>query len=188
LVVLIALLALAGSVVTAAAQSVAASLPGASDSSHGIHWLVTADVSDVDQRTGLLLLKTDAGRLTFEAPADVTSALRKGDRVIVELALRHPGSTVVRSERSPHPLFARRLSGEVAAVNRTVGVVALATSAGRVNMELALATVAGLRTGDRIALDTAVFSDGDVAASATVQPRIRGAAAALLFMLFGRPR
>jgi hypothetical protein len=62
------------------------------------------------------------------------------------------------------------------------------SSSGRVNIELPLATVAGPRTGDRIALDAAVFSEGDVAASAVVQPRARGAGAARLFMLFGRPR
>jgi hypothetical protein len=178
---------LGGSVVTAAAQAPVTALPGAS-ASDGIHRVLSADVSHVDQRSGLLLLKTDAGRLTFEAPPAVTDALVKGDRVIVEIVLRHPDAAPARDDRPARPLFARRLPGDITAVNRLVGVVVIGTSAGRFNIDVPRSAVAKLRTGDRIALDVAIFSEDDVAASAVVQPRARGAGAALFFMLFGRPR
>lgn len=150
---------------------------------------VDATVSRVDRDAGVLLLKTDAGRLTLDAPAGAVSALQKGDALVLDIAvLRHPDpARIPRDKGSDHPLLVRTLVADVAGVDRTVGLVALKTSAGALNVELPRTAIADIRTGDRLSVELTVLRESDAAAMPRVQGAERRAGlAALLLRLFGR--
>ena len=150
-----------------------------------------AEVSEVDRAVDVLRLKTEAGRLTLRAPDAAAPALRKGDRVVVDVAvIRHPDPAALsRRQEDPPPLLTQRLRASIISIQRTVGVVALNTPAGRLTLDLPSAAVAGLRTGDPLVLELAVRLEQDVAAlPAKDTPGRKSGLAALLFMLFGRPK
>jgi hypothetical protein len=143
-----------------------ASPAGAPGPSFIAHRQIEATVSKVEADAGMLLLKTGAGRLTLDAPAATTSLLRPGDRIVVDVALlRHPDpARIPRADAYRRPLLVRRLPADVAAVQRVVGIVALKTPAGRLDVDLPSAAIADLRTGDRLLLELALLHEPEVAA------------------------
>jgi hypothetical protein len=148
------------------ARPPAATSPGAPASSFIVHRQLDAAVSQVDRDGGVIRLKTDAGRLTLQAPAGTMGLLRKGDSVILDVAVvRHPDpDRIPRDKVADRPLLVRRLPAEVSAVQRSVGVVALKTSAGRLNVTLPRAAVDSVRTGDRLSVELTLLRDSAVAA------------------------
>jgi hypothetical protein len=147
-----------------------------------------AAVSQVDRDAGVLLLKTSAGRLTLAVPADALRLVRKGDWVVLDIALlRHPDAArLPRDQEAKQPLLVQRLSAEVMSVQRSLGVVALKTSAGRLDVDLPEAATAGLHTGDRFPLELSVLLESE--ASALPRPETqtqRDRLGALLLSIFG---
>jgi hypothetical protein len=156
-----------------------------------VHHQLEAEVSQVDWATGVLLLKTDAGRLKLDVPADATGSLRKGDGVVVHVTLiRHPEpARVPRAAMPQRPVLVEQLLAEVAGIQRTVGVVALKTSAGRLNIDVPASALVGLRTGEQLPLELAVFREAGSPALPGMERRgNRAGLAALIFGLFGRPK
>jgi hypothetical protein len=154
-----------------------------------VHRQVEAEVSQVDRAAGVLLLKTDAGRLKLQAPADAGGILRKGDRVLVHVTVvRHPDpARIPRSAPPPGALLVRRLAAEVVAIQRSLGIVALRTPAGRLNVDLPSAAIVGLGAGARLPLELALVRDTEGAALARMEKRNgRAGLAALLLGIFGR--
>jgi hypothetical protein len=165
--------------------------PGASDPSVIVRRQLDAAVSRVDFDAGVLLLKTDVGRLTLAAPVDATRLVRKGDWVVLDVALlRHlDPAGLPRDEGAHQPLLVRRLTAEVMSVQRGIGIVALKTSAGRINVDLPPAAIAGLRTGDRLLLELAVRREVDVAALPRMETQTRrDRLAVLLLSIFSAAR
>jgi hypothetical protein len=155
------------------------------------HRQVEATVSKVDRDAGVLLLKTGAGRLTLDAPASATGLLRKGDGLIVDVALlRHPDpGRIPRDEAYQRPLLVRRFPGEVTAVDRTVGIVSLRTAVGRLNVDLPSEAISSVRTGDRLLLELAVLHEPEPAALPRMEgDRRRAGLAALLLSIFEAAR
>jgi len=180
-------------IATSAAAGPAGNPPAATPAGRPfiVHRQLDATVSKVDRVTGILLLRTDVGRLTLGAPVSATALLRKGDRVIVDVGvLRHPDpARVPREDASPRPLLMRRLPADVTAVQRTLGTVSLKTAAGRLNVDLPLEAVADLRTGDRLLVELSVLPDSDAAALPRMEEQQRRAGlGALILKLFGAGR
>lgn len=167
----------------------AGSPPSGTRPSFIAHHQVEAEVSRVDRDAGVLLLKTAAGPLRLDAGRAAT-ALRKGDRVLIDLTLiRHSDpARVPRDERGPRPLLVQRLAAEVMSIQRGLGVVALKTPVGRLDVDLPLAAIAGLRTGDRLPLELAIHAEPAGAALPRMDGRRKGGLAAFLYLIFGRPQ
>ena len=156
-----------------------------------VHRQVDATVSKVDPSAGVILLRTAVGRLTLGAASAATALLRAGDRVIVDVGLlRHSDpARVPRGDASPRPLLMRRLVADITAVQRTLGTVFLKTAAGRLNVDLPLEAVAGLRTGDRLQVELSVLQESDGAALPRMDDQQRRAGlGALILNLFGARR
>lgn len=165
--------------------------PDAAAPSFIIHHQLEAEVSQVDRAAGALLLKTDAGRLKLDVPADAAGVLRKGDGVILDVTLiRHPDPTrVPRTGPPQHPLLVQQLTAEVTGIQRSVGVVTLRTPAGRLNVDVPAPALAGLKTGDQVPLELALFRDSGSPALPGMERRAtRAGFAALIYSLFGRPK
>jgi hypothetical protein len=151
---------------------------------------LSAEVSEVDAEAQALRLKTDAGRLTFHVAHGETLRLRRGDHVVVDVAIiRHPDPTTLpRLREDPAPLLARRVRGSITSIQRSVGVVWVTTSAGRLALDLPPAAIQSLHTGEELTLDLALRSESDAAALARQNANRKGGLAGLLFMIFGRPK
>ncbi len=134
-----------------------------------------------------LLLKTDAGRLTLDATPEAAAALKKGDRVVIDVdIIRDPDpERVWRERRTPAALLAQRLTAEVTAIQHSVGVVALQTPAGKLSVDLPAPALAALRTGDRLPVEVSVFLEPDAAALPRME-RERAGLAGFLLTIFGR--
>ncbi len=147
-----------------------------------------AEVREVDLTADVVVLKTKAGRLRLHPVGAATTALAKGDSVVVDVALiRHadPARVPQRAERPP-PLIAQRLSASISSIQRTVEVVALNTSAGGLTLAVPSQAIAALHTGDSVWLELAVRSAREPSALASTETRRRnGGFTGLLFMLFG---
>jgi hypothetical protein len=150
---------------------------------------VDAEVSEVDRDANVLRLKTEAGRLNLNIPAGRAAQVRRGDYLVVDIVLIHHTDTtrLPRLHDDPPPLLTQRLRGSIAGIQRTLGVVTLATPAGRLTLDLPAPAVAGLRTGNPVLLELAVRRAPDVSALAGSQSsRSKRGIGALLLMLFGR--
>jgi hypothetical protein len=156
------------------------------------HHQLDAVVSEVDPRSGRLLLKTEAGRLTLTAPAAAATHLRTGDRLLLDVALvREPGSERIHGEETAvrAPVLVQRLAAEVVAVRRSMGTASLRTAAGRLDVDLPSDVIASVHTGDRLLLDLSVLHPPESAASPRTDDRQhRAGIAALLLRLLGASR
>jgi hypothetical protein len=170
-----------------AAPSDVASRSGTPPPAFVVHRQLEAAVSRVNRDVGTLLLKTDAGRVTLNAAPEAAAALRKGDRVVIDVAiLRHPDpAQIPRERRTPAPLLVQRLTAEVRGIRHSVGVVALKTSAGKLDVDLPAPAIAALRTGDRLPVEVSIFLEPDAAALSRME-RERAGLAAFLLSIFGR--
>jgi hypothetical protein len=163
--------------------------PPASHPSFIVRRQIEAEVSEVDRHTKVLRLKTEAGRLSLNATGSAAAAVKPGDMLAVDVALiPHADPTrLPRVHDDPPPLLTQRLRGSIAGIQRTVGIVALTTRAGRLTLELPAAAMAGLRTGDPVVLELAVRRQADVSALAGSEAsRSKKGFGALLLMIFGR--
>jgi hypothetical protein len=152
---------------------------------------VDAEVSEVDRDANVLRLKTEAGRLNLNVPAGSAAELKRGDYLVVDVVLIHHTDTarLPRVNDDPPPLLTQRLRGSIAGIQRTLGVVTLATPAGRLTLDLPAPAVAGLRTGNLVLVELAVRRAPDVSALAGSQSsRSKRGMGALLLMLFGRTK
>jgi hypothetical protein len=163
----------------------------ASPPSFVVHRQLDAEVGKVDPGADLLLLKTKAGRLKLDAPATVTAGLHKGDRVLVDInVIRHPHpDQVARPQHPGQPVLVQQLPAEIVGIQRSVDVVTVRTRAGVLNVDLPSAAIAGLRTGDQLALELAVHLTPETSAlSGTDQQRGDRGLKALFFAIFGRDK
>ena len=151
---------------------------------------VEAEVSEVDAGRRLLRLKTATGRLSLDTTGAPAVALKRGEFVVVDMALiRHPDPP-----RLPHPpedpdaLLTQRLRGSIAAINRTLGIVAVTTPAGRLSLELPSAAMAGLHTGNPVGIHLAVRPLDVSASPSSEASRSKKGLGALMLMLFGRTK
>jgi hypothetical protein len=152
---------------------------------------IEAEVSEVDRHAKVLRLKTEAGRLSLNATGAATAAVRPGDMLAVDVALiPHADLTrLPRVHEDPPPLLTQRLRGSIAGIQRTLGIVAVTTPAGQLTLDLPAAAMAGLRTGNPVALELAVRRQPDVSALADSQAsRSKRGFGALLLMIFGRTK
>jgi len=150
-----------------------------------------AEISEVDEAARVLRLKTNAGRLTLQAARSDTAKFRRGDHVVLDVAIiRHPDpSTLPRLREDPAPLLARRVRGSISSIQRGVGVVWVTTSAGRLALDLPSAAIKSLHAGEELTLDLALRPESEAAALARQNASGRkGGLAGLLFMIFGRPK
>jgi tRNA threonylcarbamoyladenosine modification (KEOPS) complex Pcc1 subunit len=88
------------------APSDVAARPDTPSQAFVVHRQLEAEVSRVNRDVGTVLLKTDAGRVTLHAAPEAAAALRKGDRVVIDVAIiRHPDpAQIPRERRTPAPL------------------------------------------------------------------------------------
>jgi hypothetical protein len=181
--VTIAALAMSGSGGTAAAATAASATPFI------LRQQIDAEVTAVDQEANVVRLRTDAGPFTLRGVG--SAAMKGGARVVMDVAIiRHTEPAALpRSHDGTPPLVAQRVRASVAGVDRSVGVMALTSPAGRLTVELPSDTARTLRTGDRLWLDVAVRPAPDVAALPRAgDPRHEKSVKALLLMIFGRTK
>ena len=149
--------------------------------------LVDAEVSNVQGST--LFLKTGAGRLKIDVSGLAIPVLKTGDRVALGVAvIRHPSPASLPRDDELRSRPSQRLPAVVTALQRDTGVVSLSCHAGRLNVVLPEAAIAGLHTGDRLAVELSIPSTSEVAALAAQPHNGRAGLAALLFAIFGRGR
>jgi hypothetical protein len=152
---------------------------------------IEAEVTEVDRHARILRLKTEAGRLSLNVTGAAAAAVKPGDLLAVDVALI-PHSDPTRLPRvhdDPPPLLTQRLRGSVSGIQRTLGLVALTTPAGRLTLDLPAAAMAGLRTGNPVVLELAVHRQADVSALAGAEAsRSKKGFGALLLMIFGRTK
>jgi hypothetical protein len=155
-----------------------------------VHLQLDAEVSRVNRDTGVLLLRTDAGRLTLDAAGRATDVLNDGDRVVLDItAMRHADpAPIPPGDRARAPLLVRRLPAHVTAVQRAIGTVSLKTPAGRLDVDLPPAVVTDLRTGDQLALAVTVLQDVDAAALPRLESERRAGVLRFLLGIFGAAR
>jgi len=167
---------------------VKASSPGAAPSSFIVRQRFEAKVSEVDPTAGVLRLKTEAGPLRLQPPDAATTALRKGDSVVVDVALiRHSvPAGLPRRQEDPPPLLTQQLHASITGIQRTVEVVALNTPAGRLTIAVPSKAIASLHTGDSLLLELTVRPEPEPAALPALEAQRRSGLAALLYMIFGR--
>ncbi len=167
--------------------SVAAERPVA-PSSFVLRQRFEAEVREVDRDAGVLRLKTEAGPLRLHAPAATTTALRKGDSVVVDVALiRHSAPAgLPRRHEDPPPLLTQQLRASIIGIQRTVEVVALNTPAGRLTLAVPSKAIASLHTGDSVLLELTVRPEPEPSALPAPEAQRRSGLAGLLYMLFGR--
>ena len=147
-----------------------------------------AQVIHVDRAAGILRLKTEAGPLRLSAPEAATAPLKKGDAVVVDVALiRHPAPAgLARRHEEPPPLLTQRLRASITGIHRSVELVALTTAAGRLTLAVPANAIASLHTGDVLLLDLTVRVESEPAALPAMEAHPRGGLAGLLYMIFGR--
>ena len=165
--------------------------PPASHPAFIVRRQIEAEVSEVDRHAKILRLKTEAGRLSLNATAAAAAALRPGDLLVVDVALIHHTdlTRLPPVHEDPPPLLTQRLRGSIAGVQRTLGIVALTTPAGRLTLDLPAAAMAGLRTGNPVLLELAIRRQADVSAfAASEASRSKKGLGALLLMIFGRTK
>ncbi len=165
-----------------------ASSPGAAPSSFVVRQRFEAEVSEVDRAAGVLRLKTEAGPLTLQAADVATTALRKRDAVVVDVALiRHSiPAGLPRRPEDPPPLLTQRLPASVTGIQRTVEVITLNTSAGRLALAVPSKAIASLHTGDSLWIELTVRPEPEPAALPAMEAQRRSGLAGLLYMIFGR--
>jgi hypothetical protein len=152
---------------------------------------VDAEVSEWNRESKVLRLKTQAGRLSLHATAASAAALRKGDFVVIDLTVVSHGAPMKRPppQEDPPFLLTQRLDAVISGIERTLGIIALTSTAGRRTFELPVRAIAGARTGDPVVVDLVVRNESDVSSLADVQAaRSKKGLGALLLMLFGRTR
>ena len=147
-----------------------------------------AEVVEVDRTAGVLRLKTEAGPLRLSAPDAATGGLRKGDSVVVDVALIRYAvpAELPRRRAEPPPLLTQQLRASVTGIQRTVEVVALNTTAGRLTLAVPSRVIASLHTGESLLLELTVRPEPAPSALAADEAQRRGGLAGLLYMLFGR--
>jgi hypothetical protein len=149
--------------------------------------LVDAEVSNVHGST--LFLKTSAGRLKIDVSGPAVPVLKTGDHVALGVTvIRHPAPASLPRDDELRSRPLQRLPAVIAAVQRDTGVVSLRCHAGLLNVALPEAAIAGLHTGDRLAIEFSFPSTSEVAALAGQPHNNRVGLAALLFAIFGRGR
>jgi hypothetical protein len=165
-----------------------ASSPRAAPSSFVVRQRFEAEVSEVDRTARVLRLKTEAGPLRLQDPDGATTALRKGDSVVVDVALiRHSAPAgLPRRQEDPPPLLTQQLRASITGIHRTVEVVALNTPAGRLTLAVPSKAIAGLHTGDSVLLELTVRPETEPSALPATEAQRRSGLAGLLYMLFGR--
>ena len=150
-----------------------------------------AEVSEFDTAGKKLRLKTGAGRLTLDGGETPTTAFKKGEWVMVDVALiRHADpAKLPRSNEAPRAELTQHLRASIIGIQRSLGVVTLNTPAGRLALELPSAAVASLRTGDSVLLELRVVAEPDVSAfPATRSDRTKKGFGALLLMILGHDK
>jgi hypothetical protein len=149
--------------------------------------LVDAEVSNVQGST--LFLKTSAGRLKIDVSGPAVPVLKTGDHVALGVTMiRHPAPASLPRDDELRSRPLQRLPAVIAALQRDTGVVSLRCDAGLLNVALPEAAIAGLHTGDRLAIELSLPSTSEVAALAGQPHNNRVGLAALLFAIFGRGR
>ena len=186
------LLAVLGVGSSAAADAVASkplSTPG------GLAFIVRqqldATVSDVDAGANVLRLKTETGRLSLDTTGAPATQLKRGDPVVLDVVLiRHAEPRrLPRPHEDPPALLTQRVGGSIAAIHRTLGIVTISTPAGRVTLELPTTAMAGLHTGNPVAVELAVRRQPDVSAlPGSERSQSKKGVGALFLMIFGRTK
>lgn len=149
--------------------------------------LVDAEVSNV--QGGTLFLKTSAGRLKIDVSGPVVPVLKTGDHVALGVTvIQHPAPASLPRDDELRSRPLQRLPAVITALKRDTGVVWLSCHAGLLNVALPEAAIAGLHTGDRLAVELSFPSTSEVAALAGQPHNNRAGLAALLFAIFGRGR
>jgi hypothetical protein len=171
---------------------------------------IEAQVTRVDQSRSVLTLKTGAGELRIEAPPAVQASLKKGDRVILEIAVLPPmrqaraehsvrGAPPARrgpaGEEVDQAVVRQQFDAEVSAVDPEAGILTLKGVAGKdvagtVRIELPSSVVAAFRPGEVRPVELTVSREPSAQASLPTQsegPR-RAGLAALLFAIFGKKK
>jgi len=165
--------------------------PSASHPAFIVRRQIEAEVSAIDRHAKVLRLKTEAGRLSLDATGATAAAVKPGDMVAVDVALiPHTDLTKLpRVHDDPPPFLTQRLRGSIAGIQRTLGIITLTTPAGRLTLDLPAAAMAGLRTGNPVALELTVRRQADVSALADAEAsRSKKGFRALLLMIFGRTK
>ena len=149
--------------------------------------LVDAEVSNV--RGGTLFLKTNAGRLKIDVSGPEVPVLKTGDHLALGVTvIQHPTPALLPRDDELRSRPLQRLPAVITALTRDTGVVWLSCHAGLLNVALPEAAIAGLHTGDRLAVELSLPSTSEVAALAGQPHNSRVGLAALLFAIFGRGR
>ena len=149
--------------------------------------LVDAEVSNVQGST--LFLKTNAGRLKIDVSGPAVPALKTGDHVALGVTvIQHPSPASLPRDDELRSRPFQRLPAVITALTRDTGVVWLSCQAGMLNVTLPEAVIAGLHTGDRLAVELSFPPASEVAALAGQPHDSRVGLAALLFAIFGRGR
>ena len=151
---------------------------------------VEAEVSEVDAASRVLLLKAEAGRLRLDTTAAPALVLKRGDFVVVDIALiRHADPPrLPRTHEEPATLLTQSVRGSITAINRTLGIVDVTSSAGRMTLELPAAAMADLRTGNPVGIELAVRRPDLSASPGSEASRPKKGFGALMLMLFGRTK
>jgi hypothetical protein len=114
--------------------------------------VVDAEVSKVEGRT--LLLKTDAGRLKLDVSGQAMPDLKKAAKVALGVTLiRHPDPAALPRDHGSRSRTVQRFQALITSIQRDHSIVSLNCAAGRLNVSLPEAAIAGLHTGDRLAVE-----------------------------------
>jgi len=149
--------------------------------------LVDAEVSNIQGST--LLLKTSAGRLKIDVSGPAIPVLKTGDRVALGVTvIQHPAPASLPRDDELRARPFLRLPAVITALTRDTGVVWLRCRAGLLNVALPEAAIAGMHTGDRVAVELSFPSTSEVAALAGQPHNSRVGLAALLLAIFGHGR
>jgi len=164
--------------------------PSAARLSFIVSHQVEAEVSEVDAGGRLLRLKTESGRLSLDTTGASAGALKRGDFVLVDVVLiRHADPPrLPRPHEEPKPLLTQRLRGSITAINRTLGIVDVTSSAGRLTLQLPSAAMTDLHTGNPLGIELAVRRPDVSASPGPGASRSKTGLGALMLMLFGRTK
>jgi uncharacterized protein (UPF0218 family) len=155
---------------------------------------IDAQVAKVDESRNTVTLRTEAGKLQLEAPPTVHAALKKGDRVVLELGIlpsAHGGPPArgrpAREGTNP-AVIRQQLDAEVAGADLKTGVLTLKSAAGTAQVELPSSVITAFKKGEVVRVELAVIPATNVEPSAATRPERarRAGLAAFLMAIFGK--
>jgi hypothetical protein len=148
--------------------------------------LVDGKITALDSNTGVVEVKTAAGKLTMTARQPSAASLRKGDPVLVELGIlpSAPRAVPPLGNRGQHgsdaAVVRQRLNAQVTRVNVARGTLTFQTSAGRAETDLPFNILKRFQQGDTIPVELALIPRGAPDRAEHV------GLAALLLSIFGK--